>query len=335
VYRIEKSLLGKQTVRYQCPTCQGELLSPLEDAGKKELCPTCGAKLNVPGTAELVEYRRQQAAQRQRIEQERQAAAGRAARERAESERAADLRTQAKARERFLKGDTSLSLADRLLAWAFAFGKYISIVAVALCFLMMVAALLWLLTVREARPLTVVVPIAAPTAAEYPKLSSGGGATGGASYGTVPNAQSPIDPRRQQLRALLSKHSVDGVNGALVWSAYEEADDHQFADVFVDGLTAFINDSPEPTDGSFLWYARTFNDRLRSHLDNSARREAEVRAARADAAAQRTLGVTIIGMTLATLLAFLILPLLILIEENTRRLRATAKLAAAERGITD
>jgi hypothetical protein len=47
----------------------------------------------------------------------------------------------------------------------------------------------------------------------------------------------------------------------------------------------------------------------------------------AAAVAQRTLALTVIGMAIAGLLGFLVLPLLILIEQNTRRLRAAETMA--------
>ena len=65
-----------------------------------------------------------------------------------------------------------------------------------------------------------------------------------------------------------------------------------------------------------------------AHLEEAKRQREEQIAARAIAASQRSLAVMMIGIAVGGLLSFLILPLLILIEENTRRLRATALLAA-------
>ena len=51
-YRIKKNRWGGRRVIYRCPQCQGELESALDEAGKEDYCPQCGAAFDVPGRYE-------------------------------------------------------------------------------------------------------------------------------------------------------------------------------------------------------------------------------------------------------------------------------------------
>ncbi len=48
-YRIKKTPLGGSRVSYRCPQCKGELVSALDEVGKEDCCPQCGAVFDVPG----------------------------------------------------------------------------------------------------------------------------------------------------------------------------------------------------------------------------------------------------------------------------------------------
>ena len=61
LYRIQPNPSGVPDVIFPCPGCAGDLMSPLDDAGKADECPVCGTKVTVPGEAELAEHRRQAA----------------------------------------------------------------------------------------------------------------------------------------------------------------------------------------------------------------------------------------------------------------------------------
>lgn len=54
---IKKSLLGKLTVKYDCPKCTSRLTSPSDDVGTTDTCPDCHAQFTVPGTEELNRWR--------------------------------------------------------------------------------------------------------------------------------------------------------------------------------------------------------------------------------------------------------------------------------------
>lgn len=52
-YVVKKKLMSGERVHYKCPSCAGELESPLNDAGKPDTCPLCGKAFVVPGQREL------------------------------------------------------------------------------------------------------------------------------------------------------------------------------------------------------------------------------------------------------------------------------------------
>jgi DNA-directed RNA polymerase subunit RPC12/RpoP len=61
-YRIKKSLFGSRSVQYDCPRCNAALSSSLDDAGKPDTCPDCGARFIVPGAEERDRIRGEEAA---------------------------------------------------------------------------------------------------------------------------------------------------------------------------------------------------------------------------------------------------------------------------------
>jgi hypothetical protein len=50
--KIKRRLLGGYVASYHCPHCSSSLNSPLDDAGKSDTCPQCGASFVVPGADE-------------------------------------------------------------------------------------------------------------------------------------------------------------------------------------------------------------------------------------------------------------------------------------------
>jgi hypothetical protein len=53
-YEIKTRVFSSsKDVAYQCPHCQGNLISPLGDAGIQDDCPECGGSFIVPGTSAL------------------------------------------------------------------------------------------------------------------------------------------------------------------------------------------------------------------------------------------------------------------------------------------
>ncbi len=57
-YRKKKTRWGGRRVIYRCPQCQGDLESALDEAGKEDYCPQCGAAFDVPGHYEKLKATR-------------------------------------------------------------------------------------------------------------------------------------------------------------------------------------------------------------------------------------------------------------------------------------
>ena len=76
-FEIKRSLLGRYSIGYDCPNCEGRLKSPLTDAGKTDFCPACKFQFVVPGSEERERIRIQsekEEAEEQRRESQKQEA---------------------------------------------------------------------------------------------------------------------------------------------------------------------------------------------------------------------------------------------------------------------
>ena len=69
--------LAKQSIKFDCPTCQTRLRAKLFEAGTVDVCPACGEQFKVPGEQRLREARaleqekaQDEEARRQEIERE-------------------------------------------------------------------------------------------------------------------------------------------------------------------------------------------------------------------------------------------------------------------------
>jgi Zn-finger nucleic acid-binding protein len=58
-HKINKTLLGKLHVKYDCPKCKLELENPLNEAGRSDTCPECGTVFVVPGESAQKEMEQQ------------------------------------------------------------------------------------------------------------------------------------------------------------------------------------------------------------------------------------------------------------------------------------
>ena len=52
-YSVERTLLGKHRVVYDCPHCGHNIYNPLEEAGIDDVCPECDGDFVVPGVDDL------------------------------------------------------------------------------------------------------------------------------------------------------------------------------------------------------------------------------------------------------------------------------------------
>jgi Zn-finger nucleic acid-binding protein len=71
--QIKNGLLGRRSISYGCPRCKTRLTSPLDDAGKSDTCPECGAVFAVPGVAERDRIHAENAAAAQQRSEQQQA----------------------------------------------------------------------------------------------------------------------------------------------------------------------------------------------------------------------------------------------------------------------
>lgn len=69
---IKTSVLGRQSLSYDCPHCETGLTSPLDDAGKDDSCPECGGSFAVPGSVERHKIRAEEQQRREQREADRQ-----------------------------------------------------------------------------------------------------------------------------------------------------------------------------------------------------------------------------------------------------------------------
>lgn len=54
-YKLQKTLLGKIRVKFNCPSCDEMLENDLTEAGSHDACPACKARFVVPGVAERMQ----------------------------------------------------------------------------------------------------------------------------------------------------------------------------------------------------------------------------------------------------------------------------------------
>lgn len=104
-YQVVKGLLGNATVAFRCPQCNTELKAELRTAGDADRCPECDAAFRVPGKTE-----------REMAENERRADELRRERERLEKEQAAALVAKRREREKAAAAESAVALrAQRML----------------------------------------------------------------------------------------------------------------------------------------------------------------------------------------------------------------------------
>jgi phage FluMu protein Com len=84
-YKVKGSSRTHPVVQFRCDQCHSVLKALLAEAGAKMECPSCNVLVQVPGTRERAEWKRDRAAEAREQKQDRQAAApGRAAQQQAQ-----------------------------------------------------------------------------------------------------------------------------------------------------------------------------------------------------------------------------------------------------------
>jgi len=331
-YRVEKGLVGRPRVTYSCPRCQSPLESPLEEAGTKQPCPTCGVGIIVPGIKEkLVADQERRGAEARRkaaedAERQRQAIQARAATEERERRRREKLQRRAKGIP-----PAWVKASDSFLAWAFAFGKLISVLVVAACFLTILLAALGLATTWEREPQNNPIPIvAAPTITRYleyhsARQNAAKESRPADSAGIQQSSPQPTNSPLSRLKAALAAPYLSYVSMQPIYQALDECRSDE-REAFVGSVEKFVSDlnSMHRTDQdkveAMQWFASEISFQL---LDRRIARESAASARQLESlrvSSRRYVLLGTLGTAFVSLLAFLFLPLLIQIEQNTRRL---------------
>lgn len=84
-YTIRKKLVGGERLHYKCGSCGGDLESPLDDAGRTDVCPLCGHRFKVPGEEELQKRHAQETKRQAQAQREAQLQAAEAEKRRVEA----------------------------------------------------------------------------------------------------------------------------------------------------------------------------------------------------------------------------------------------------------
>ncbi|MGA2442194.1 MAG: hypothetical protein ABSH08_14675 [Tepidisphaeraceae bacterium] len=336
-HTIKKTILGKLRVYFICPHCNNELNSPLEEAGQEGNCPMCRMKIVTPGEAELLRHQEEQEEDRRRRKIEAAAAAQLAEKQRAEAaerqererlEAADHQRKVAAQREQeHISNADRMTFSDRLLTMAFKFAKALSVIVVVCCFATIAVCLVMVMTVRaEKIPTNTIPPLVAPTVADYQNYKkSSSQASEASSSDQNSNTNQVAGPQVETLEVhFVRLLQTWGFTSSLLERERDfnvmEEDEKQ---MLVNGLETFIHSPGKQVqaDGQAAmgWYLDAFKEIWQEHSD--AEHEAERKQELADNAAslRRQQLLIAIGSALAALLSFLFLPLLIQIEQNTRR----------------
>lgn len=303
-YEIRGTMFGSKKVVYLCPNCSTELESSLNDAGKADSCPKCNARYKVPGTKELNADKEEEA----RRDQERQ--------EEAERKRIISIEHRA---EKMLKktqahtqedeGHQKTTVADRVLRLAFSLGKYLSVFVIAICMLVITGSLVVLLYTFSNQ----IEPNFRPNSDDYIRQmkdfrNTESGAVDKGSDGGITHLD-------QELAAMVKQYKLNKYQTNLILEGVIERDMRYTWD-YVNGLKECLSewsqanmDADDTVIDPVLWYNTEW-----------IRNEVEYESALARTSATRWLMLNILVVATCALLAFLILPLLIQIERNTRML---------------
>jgi DNA-directed RNA polymerase subunit RPC12/RpoP len=371
-YTIEKSLLGKHMVDYRCPVCMAELSSDLDYAGQTHVCPTCKRTIRVPGRAEhekLLHDAEARAAQEEsnRLRQIEQAAAAKLARDRVRQH----TQQQRKSRPRSSTNPLAV-VADQFLAWSFSVAKYISVLIVAGCFAVALICIFLLLTTQPDIPKSnppAVVIMRVPGFTEFQQSLPAPQQESPAVRGGTPSAPSGYTPPQRsafELRVdkLASTYSLPSALVALIKHKLGVDFESAFAgriepilgdkekESFLGGVEQLLDNvqrylrSPNANPAANVaqaarWYVLEYqeneaavkrSEEARAEAIRDAQRQADL--ARQIAAERRRILILILGITIAALLAFLFLPLLIQVEHHLRELRQQPQPNSATNGVS-
>jgi len=240
--------------------------------------------------------------------------------------------------------------SDRILRLTFRFAKMLSVLIVFLCLLVVIGCLIRLLTLRPETAEAAAAPsfqaplfrdlkaeMAASTQ-KTPKTETQQPESRATYLGPPVSRAERIERKYgERLQVLVADYQLyrDSYSAMLEWLEAVDDEHHESfvsgLERFADSVDAYMSDKSNTERLSMSramnWYWREFMRAIKeyTYARNSAslaelQRVAENEAARLAVAVERRMLLFVIGASLGTLLAFLVLPLLIQIERNTRSL---------------
>ncbi|MFA5864741.1 MAG: hypothetical protein WC975_08640 [Phycisphaerae bacterium] len=357
-YSIKKDLVHGEFVVYQCPSCQGQLESPLKDAGTNDTCPMCQKSFTVPGIKELnakkTEEQARQAREKARVEERERL------RIQYEKEREAQklLGVKEKAEKNLIQNQhqqqmdvtayeslMTTTTADRVLRFSFKFAKWVSAFIVLACLVTAIGCLIGLLIVYpDIKPIESIQPFD-PTFASWklefePEEQAQNNPQQDASVPQISSQETSVSPayvgRLKDLtkKYNLSEYGEEYPENQSIWVAnFISEIDEKHRDQFVSGLGNFLMEFSQhvlskgkaknyPCRVAAEWYKKQFIRSIEKNQElRNERREKNIAEEQAASANRRILGLTLVG-AITALMVFLFLPLMIQIEHNTRVLLA-------------
>ncbi len=329
-YEIKKSTFGDDKLLYKCPQCASDLESKLHEAGGRETCPICGSPFVVPGQDELrrreAEQKRQEAEDTQRKRAEERHRAAEAEQHRLETlkrdaekklKRNMASQTQQEAAVNEVQGYTMI---DRLLRIFFKLGRTASVVILVLSALAIVWMGFKIMTTEVSKPARTPVTVQSPTAQEYEQYKQYvKTASKEQARQALTRPRQANTPQQQSIEATLCrKYGLDEDSLA----RFLEDVDLEYRSRLCSELDSFLagqrDKTPEALNEAAMWYVFRFESGVRDAKQQQERVERQIVQARAEQWGY----LTVIMGCFGAALGFLVLPLLIQIERNTRSLIA-------------
>jgi hypothetical protein len=350
-YEVKRGILGKPKVAYHCPKCHNNLESGLTDAGKKDTCPLCKASFVVPGEMELREIQdakkqaeedrlQKEESTRQRVaeedarrKKERAAADARRIEERKKQEEDNQKKqlTQPKAEHAAISASLSCA-CGKVFKPVFFLGELFSVFIIAICSLAIIVVLTYLLFVIH--PQTQPVPAEpTPKAEQFRQYFIATKTPADASLPAYGQSRPAAGRRAKEeniklaIENLLTKYHLpdDQPLANTLTEEIEQLPQHH-VDRLLLGLDSFLNEmlktsllhsDKEVNLGEAMgWYVAQYVE----ELNNISNVENQNLVATQVANAKRLEAAEVVGGAFLVLMGFLIFPLLLRIERNTRAL---------------
>lgn len=327
-YEIKKSTFGEDRLLYKCPKCASDLESKLSEAGSCDDCPICGGSFVVPGQDEVnrrkTEARDQAAADAQRKREEERQLAAQAEQRRVESiKRDAEKKLKRnmaaqEQQEAAVSEVQQYTLVDRLLRVFFKVGRTASVVILVLS----VVSIIWMgikIAAAEAsKPDRLPLAVQSPTAQEYEQYRQylKTASKEQAKQALIRPRQANNVQQQSTETTLCRKYGLD----ADVLSRLLEDIDLEFRSRLCSELDSFLagqrDTTQEAMNDAAMWYVFRFESSVRDAKKQQEATERQI----AQAKAEQWGYLTVIMGCFGAALGFLVLPLLIQIERNTRNL---------------